>query len=90
MSMWVRLIGGLNDGEVEKIDDGQIEIVKRKNLPPPATRSFNRNFGLGAATVEVKATRYTRRVVKTSSEDVVYFAVEGFSDFDALNHVLGP
>lgn len=90
MSMWVRLIGGLHDGEVEKIDDDQVEVVKRKNFPPPATRAMNSVFGLGSATVEVKSTRYTRRIVKAQGGEIVFFAVEGFSDFDALNHVLGP
>lgn len=88
MSKWVRLIGGLNNDEVEKIDDDQVEVVKCKRFPPPATRAVG-TFGLGSATTEVKATRYTRREVRTPGGDVTYFAVEGFSDFDALNHVLG-
>lgn len=90
MSIWVRLIGGLNDCEVAKIDDDQVEVIKQKNFPPPATRAFNSTFGIGAAAAEVKSTRYTRRVVKAEGGEVTYFAVEGFSDLDALNHVLGP
>lgn len=90
MSMWVRLVGGLGNGEVKKIDDDQVEIMLRKNFPPPATRAFNGTFGIGSDTVEVKITRYTRRVVKVPGGDVTFFAIEAFSDFEALQHVLGP
>lgn len=90
MSKWIRLIGGLHDGEVEKIDDDQVEVVKRKKYPPPSARVMNHAYGLESLTSEVKSTRYTRRVVRVQGDDITYFAVEGFSDFDALNHVLGP
>jgi hypothetical protein len=88
--MWVRLIGGLNDGEVEKIDDDQVEVIKRKSFPGTATRVVHGTFGITPHSCEVKSTRYTRRLINTSGGNITFFAVEGFSDFDALNHVLGP
>lgn len=88
MSMWVRLVGGLGNGEVRKIDDDQVEVVFRAHVPAPV--AFNRVSSLAAASVDVKSTRYTRRTVRTPGGDVTFFAIETFSDFEALHHVLGP
>ncbi|MDI1265000.1 MAG: hypothetical protein PS018_17255 [bacterium] len=89
MSMWVRLVGGHANGQVKKIDDDQIEIVLRENLTPPTARAFSRG-GLVAETIEYKLTRYTRREIRTPGGTIHYFAIDGLSDFEALQHVLGP
>lgn len=90
MSMWVRLVGGLGNGEVKKIDDDQGEVIWRTHVPAPGDRAFRATYSLAADTIEMKKTRYTRRVVETPGGKITYFAVEGVSDFDALHHVLGP
>jgi len=90
MSILVRLIGGQHDGEVVKVDDDQVEIVKRRTFPGPATRAFNATYGIGSDTAEVKSSRYTRREVRTPGGSVAYFAIEAFSDLEALQHALGP
>jgi hypothetical protein len=91
MSMWVRLVGGLGNGEVRKVDDDQAEIIFRINVRTPmSVRAFNPSRSIVSDTVDVKMTRYTRRIVKTPGGDVTFFAVEAFSDFEALHHVLGP
>lgn len=85
----VRLIGGLHDNDIAKVDPDQVELVVRKNMPAPATRAFNRNFGLAESTATVVTTRYTRRVVRTPEGEVVFFAFHEFSDLEALQHALG-
>lgn len=90
MSIWVSLIGGLHDGEVAKVDVDQVEIIKRKAVPPPVSRVFNGGQGIMPATVEMKPTRYTRRSVTTTGGTVIFFAIDAFSDLEALQHALGP
>jgi len=87
MSLWVRLIGGPHEGRVQKVDDDQAEVVLTDTVP---VRAAHRNFGLAAASIEIKQTRYTRRVVSTPDGSIVYFARAELSDFEALRHVLGP
>ena len=86
----VRLIGGLHDGEVVKVDRDQVELVMRRNMPTPSARAMAKTFGLAESTVTVATTRYTRRVVSYRSDELVYFALEDLSDFEALQHALGP
>lgn len=88
--IWVRLIGGLHDGEVKKVDADQVELVARRNMPLPAARAMNKTFGIGDSTVTIAQTRYTRRVVRDANSEVVFFADAGLSDLEALQHVLGP
>jgi hypothetical protein len=87
--MWVRLIGGLHDGEVVRVDADQVETVMRKTTPPPSTRAFNSAYSIAEMTVDVMATRYTRRSVRCSGDEVVYFAPEALSDLESLRHALG-
>lgn len=86
--IWVRLIGGLHDGEVAKVDTDQREIVKRREVPAPLR--FNRGTGLAAVSATVETARYTRRVAKAAEGEIVYFASDSLSDLESLQHVLGP
>lgn len=86
MSVWVRLIGGLHDGEVVKVDDDQREAVRQKPMPIPAARLRS----LATTTTQSSFTRYTRRSVSSPDGSVVYFALENLSDLEALQHALGP
>lgn len=90
MSIWVRLIGGLHDGEVVKIDDDQVEIVLRRQVPMVVTHPHRVAHGISSNIARVIYTHYTRRIVVTPGGSVTYFALESFSDFEALQHVLGP
>lgn len=89
MSIWVRLIGGPSNGQVQKIDDGQEQIVVSEKLSLALMRT-HRNFGLAPASVELKVTNYTRRQVYTAGGVITFFAEEKLSDFEALQLVLGP
>lgn len=89
MSIWVRLIGGPSNGQVQKIDDDQSQIIMRERLPEPIVHS-HRNFGLAGATATYKEARYTRREVRRPGGDITYFAEEKLSDHEALQLVLGP
>jgi hypothetical protein len=87
MSLWVRLIGGPNNGEVKKIDDDQVDLFTTKPVLPPISRSIQ---SLAPSSVEIVRAHYTRRVVRGDGGDVNYFALEALSDFEALQSVLGP
>jgi len=90
MTNGVRLVAGLCDGKVEKIDDEQNMIVMRERVPAPAA-AVHRNFGIAGASSEYKQATYTRRVIGFGDGNkIVYFAPEGLSDFEALQTVLGP
>lgn len=90
MKQWVRLIAGPHDGQVEKVDHDQNNVVRRKSSPPPATRAFNSHFGIEPSTVTIETTMYTRRRLQCGDKQIHYFAPENMSDFDALESVLGP
>lgn len=89
MSIWVRLIGGDHNGRVIKIDDDQLAIPMHEQLSLSYMRT-HRNFGLAPASFELKITSYTRRTVKPPGGDIIFFAPEEMSDFEALQSVLGP
>lgn len=84
--MWVRLIGGIANGQVTKVDPDQVQHVAQERVPAAISRRVN----LDGITVEIKRTRYTRRIVHTPQADIVFFADEGLSDYEALKSVLGP
>ena len=89
MSKWVRLIGGPNNGEVVKVDDDQPYLHKTETTPLPAVRS-HRALSLSSSVTSVVRTSYTRRTVRSSNGEIIFFALEGLTDFEALNQVLGP
>jgi hypothetical protein len=83
----VRLIGGPLDGEVKKVDPGQAYLIayKRTALPPITVPSG----APPSAVVTVEPHRYTRRVVHCSGKQIVFYAPEALSDYEALQHALG-
>lgn len=93
---FVRLIGGPNNGAIEKVDADQTQIVKTKPLPATSAQAFNssrrslRAFGLEPDSVTFERAIYTRRVLHCNDHKLFYFAPEGVSDLEVLQSVLGP
>lgn len=83
---WVRLIGGIANGKVQKVDPDQPTLVARETLPV-STRC---GITTGRMSADVKQTLYTRRTVHTPHADITFFADEAMSDYEALYSVLGP
>lgn len=84
----VRLIGGISDGEVIKVDDDQIEIVRSKARPVPVISC--RSHSIEAFNRVIDTSRYIRCFVRTPDGYLYYFALDTMSDLEALTHVLGP
>jgi hypothetical protein len=84
---WVKLIGGPHDGQVEKVDDDQVEVVKQQARP---LGFGHRNFGLMPAEATIGYARYTRRELVRREETIIFFAHVALSDIDALKHALAP
>jgi hypothetical protein len=84
--MWVRLIGGIDNGQVAKVDPDQVEHIAHKSVPMPLSRGIS----IGSMSSEIRRTRYTRREVHTPEGHIVFFADADISDHAALNSVLGP
>lgn len=84
--IWVRLIGGVKNGQVVKVDDGQVEQWEQASFPLPRRGGVT----IGSMSAEIKRTRYTRREVATPEGAITFFADADMSDFSALNSVLGP
>ncbi|EJN14713.1 hypothetical protein PMI42_01686 [Bradyrhizobium sp. YR681] len=85
--IWVRLIGGIANGRVVKVDPDQVEHIAQERVP---VAMAHRPTTLGSISSEVKRSRYTRREVRTPEGSVVFFADADLSDFAAINSVLGP
>lgn len=85
--IWVRLIGGIANNQVVKVDPDQVQHIAQDRLP---VASFSRSHSLGTMSAEVRRTAYTRRSVHTPRGDIIFFAAESLSDHEALQSVLGP
>lgn len=86
MSLWVRLIGGSHDGQVDKVDDDQVMLVKQRAVTLMQARMCRGSI----AASQTESCRYTRRIVRAPEAEIVFFADEALSDTEALQHVLGP
>lgn len=83
--IWVRLIGGIANNQVVKVDPDQQEHMRQTSVP-----LARRGITIGSMSAEVKQTLYTRREVATERGPIVFFADKAMSDHEALYSVLGP
>lgn len=84
--IWVRLIGGVKNGQVVKVDSDQTEVRLSERIPMPVSPRLS----LAASSATVSFSVYTGREVRTPGGVIFYFAEASLSDFAALQSVLGP
>lgn len=81
----LKCIGGLNNGDVVAVEDGQLEVLRQKAIHAPFSRR-----SAASATATIAHTSYTRREVITPDGKVEYLAVWDQTDAQALRWILEP